>query len=203
MTESTMLRRFALIALIAFAPLSITRAQHGGPGAAPAPVAPREATQFDFLLGQWDLTVKLAPSNLGQRIHGTPKVTGVWKAWRGFDGWGVEDELRLLDASANPVALLHSVRLYDNAAKRWNISGADAYRAHFTSANAEWKNGEMIVMAKGVDQGGKAYVHRNWFYAISATGFKYQQDRSQDDGRSWDEGVLKIEAKRVSATAPR
>jgi hypothetical protein len=30
-----------------------------------------------------------------------------------------------------------------------------------------------------------------------------QQDRSYDAGRTWTEGFLKIEAKRVAAVAPR
>jgi hypothetical protein len=44
---------------------------------------------------------------------------------------------------------------------------------------------------------------RSRFHAITPTSFRFQQDRSSDNGRTWADGVLKIEAKRVAATAPR
>ncbi|HSB53593.1 MAG TPA: hypothetical protein VLD58_04525 [Gemmatimonadales bacterium] len=174
-------------------------AQHGG---APAQrlntVAPAEAKQFDFLVGQWDLTVKLPPPSLAVRIHGgAPKLVGSWKASRSLDGWGIEDELRITDEAGNPMALSRSVRVYDAAAKHWNLVAVDAYRARITTASADWTNGEMLTTSRGVDPDGKAYMLRTKFYEITAAGFKFQQDRSTDDGKTWTEGTLRLEAKRV------
>lgn len=179
-------------------------AQHGTASSGPVTTAPREATQFDFLLGQWELTVRVpGPGGLAARLHGTPRLTGTWKAWRGFDGWGVEDELRIVDGSGNPVGLSHAVRVFDAAGRRWSLSTLDVYRTRFTSGTAEWKDGEMRVTSRGTDLEGRAYVSRSRFYEITATGFRFQQDRSLDDGRTWTEGTLRIEAKRVAAAAPR
>lgn len=178
-------------------------AQHGG-GAAPLiHTPPREATQFDFLIGQWELTVRPQVSSLAARIHGAPRLLGTWKAWRAFDGFGIEDELRIVDGSGNPMSLNHALRIYDATARRWSVTGLDVYRARVTTATAEWRDGQMSLTGQGTDAEGKAYVTRTRFSDITPTSFRMQQDRSMDDGRRWTEGVLKIEAKRVAAAAPR
>lgn len=164
--------------------------------AAPVHVAPAEAKQFDFLVGEWEVVVRPKASGLVQRIHGAPRILGTWKAWRALDGWGIEDELKLMDGSGNPTSLNHAVRVYDAAAKRWNQTWLDVYRGRFTTATAEWRNGEMVLSSRGTDQEGEPFVTRTRYYDITATSFKFQQDRSYDDGRTWDEAVLRIEAKR-------
>jgi hypothetical protein len=196
----------AVTIMLASASLTIAPAARAQHGAAPAPLstnAPAEAAQFAFLVGQWELTVTPKAANLGQRIHGTPKLSGTWKGWRAFDGFGVEDEMRIVDGSGNPMSLLTTLRTYDQAQRKWTQVSLDPYRARFTPATAEWRDGEMVVRSTGRDTDGSPYVQRTRFYDITADGFKYQADRSTDGERTWNEAVLRIEARRVSATAPR
>ena len=181
---------------------AMAQAQHGG-GAPTVRGAPAEAAQFAFLVGQWDLTVRPAASGLAQKIHGVPKLVGTWKAWRAFDGFGVEDEMRISDESGNPKALSHAMRYYDAAAKHWSTTSLDVYRGVFTSSTAEWRDGAMTVMSRGTDADGKPYVSRARYSDITPTSFRFRQDKSEDGGSSWKEGVLTIEAKRVAATASR
>ncbi|HVT40155.1 MAG TPA: hypothetical protein VHE78_14035 [Gemmatimonadaceae bacterium] len=176
---------------------AIVTAQHAGAGAPPAVTAPHEATQFDFLVGEWELVVQPAATGLAAKLHGVPRLTGTWKAARALDGWGIEDDLRISDASGNPRAFSHAVRVYDAAARHWNSSSLDVYRASFVSATAEWKDGQMVVTSRGTDGDGRAYVSRSRYYEVSPTSFRFQQDRSLDDGRTWSDAVLKIAAKRV------
>jgi hypothetical protein len=189
----------ALIAVLTF-PI-VAQAQHGGAPLDGSP--PKEASQYDFLIGQWDLVVKVPAQGLAQRIHGSPQLRGTWKAWRAFDGWGVEDELRITDAAGNPLALSVAMRVYDASARHWASSSIDIYRARFTTATNEWKDGEMAGTSQGTELDGRPFLQRSRIYDITATGFRMQQDRSYDDGKTWSEGTLKIEAKRVAATAPR
>jgi len=197
MTIRSVLTLFAL--LVSSAPAA---AQHGQ---APSPPrsAPREASQFEFLVGQWEIVAQPHVSGLAARIHGRPTFPGTWKAWRGLDGFGIEDELRLTDESGNPRALTHSVRVYDAEARHWILSSLDVYRSRFQTATAEWRDGEMHVSGQGTDVEGRAYVSRSRFHAITPDGFRFEQDRSYDGGQTWTAGFLKIEAKRVAATAPR
>ena len=181
---------------------TLANAQHAGGAPAPSTVAPREASQFDFLIGQWQLEVRPAVPGLAARIHGVPKFIGTWKAWRAFDGFGIEDELRISDESGNPRTLSHAVRVYDATARRWSTSALDVYRSTFTSSTAEWAQNQMTTTSRATDKDGKPYLARARFSDITATGFRFVQERSTDDGRTWSE-TLRIQAKRTAATAPR
>lgn len=196
----TLRSTLALLALVTFSqPAS---AQHGH-AAPPQHTAPREASQFDFLVGEWEIVAQPHVSSLAARLHGSPKFPGTWKAWRGLDGWGIEDEVRLTDESGNPRALTHSVRVYDSAARHWNLSSLDVYGASFQPASAEWRDGEMHVSSRGTDAEGRAYVARARFHDITPDSFRLRQDRSYDDGHTWAEGFLKLEAKRVGPASRR
>lgn len=180
---------------------AVARSQHGS-GAPAVKTPPREASQFNFLVGQWELVVKPAASSLAQRIHGTPKLVGIWKGWRALDGFGIEDELRITDNSGNPMSLSHSVRYYDASGRRWKTSTVDVYRGVFTSAAAEMRGSEMVTSSQGSDADGKPYLSRGRYSGISATAFRFVLERSTDNGKTWKDN-LTIDAKRVSSSAAR
>jgi hypothetical protein len=163
--------------------------------------APGEVSQFAFLLGQWDLTVTPVVSGLAARIHGVPKSRGSWMGWRAFDGWGIEDELRVVDASGNPQALLYFVRIYDPVARSWTVSAVDTYRGLVSRSVAEWRDGEMTLTGDGTDAG-KPFRSRTRISAITPSSFHVRQDRSYDGGKTWEDRLL-IDAKRVAPVAPR
>ena len=168
-----------------------------------ASAAPPEAAQFDFLIGQWDIEVTPKVGGLVAMIHGTPRLAGSWKAWRAFDGFGVDDELRVVDGGGNPVNLGHTLRVYDRKAHRWAIESLDVYGTSFAAATAQWQGGEMLVSGAGTMPDGRAYLSRSHFCEIAPDHFKVRQDRSYDKGASWDEGAITISARRVAAKAQR
>ena len=128
---------------------------------------------------------------------------GTWKAWRAFDGWGVEDELRIMDASGNPASLTHAMRFYSAEGKEWSQTQLDVYRGRYIASTARWDGRAMVSQSSSTDADGRPILVRARFHSLSGGAFKWQQDRSTDNGRTWDEGVLRIEAKRAAATAPR
>jgi hypothetical protein len=196
-----MLARRLLVVFALFVVGTSAQAQHGG-GPAPSHTAPAEAAQYSFLVGQWDLVVKPAATGLAQKIHGTPKLIGTWKAWREFDGWGVEDELRITDASGNPVGLNHAMRYYDATLNKWRGIGLDVYRSVVTNSIAEMRGTVMVSNSSGRDPDGKAYLSRARYTDITPNSFTFVQEKSEDNGKTWDEN-LTIEAKRTASLAPR
>jgi hypothetical protein len=176
-------------------------AQHG-PAQPAQRTVPAEARQYAFLIGQFDLTVKPQVSGLAAKLHGVPKMVGTWKGWRALDGFGIQDELRITDESGNPRLLSNATRYYDSVQRKWVSSTIDVYRGVFTSSTAEWRDNVMIATSRGTDAEGKAYLSRTTYSDITPTSFKFRQERSLDDGKSWKEN-LSIDAKRVAATASR
>jgi hypothetical protein len=180
-----------------------SQAPHGRGAGSRAVVAPPEASQFDCLVGEWELVVVPKVSGLAARIHGAPKLLGTWTASRSFDGFGIQDELRIVDGSGNPSSLSHTMRVYDAAAKRWDSATLDVYRARFSTGSGQLAGGEMVMTATGTDTDGKSYLSRTRFHSIRRDSFILQQDRSMDRGRTWNEKVLRIEAKRAAAAPAR
>lgn len=193
-----MKRHAILLAIALVLPLGAS-AQHDPVPAAAA--APAEARQFDFLLGQWDLDVHLKVGGLAAMIHGTPKLVGTWKAWPIFDGQGIEDEMRIVDVSGNTLSLVRALRMYVKSAQQWKIGALDITHERSSQSSAHWRNGEMLVEGQFTEAEGKPTLTRTRYTNISGDAFRMQQDRSTDNGQSWDEDVLTIDAKRVAASA--
>jgi hypothetical protein len=80
---------------------------------------------------------------------------------------------------------------------------ADAYRGHIGQATGQWQDGEMRTTGSGSSADGKPVVTRSRWHDIGPDRFRMRQDRSTDDGATWDEGVLAIAARRTAAKAVR
>ena len=185
-----------------FACATSAAAQHA-PDVRPATSAAPQARQFDFLIGQWELEVRPKVSSLVAMIHGAPKLVGTWNAWRAFDGFGIDDEVRIVDASGNPISLSHAMRVYSASESRWSAATMDVYRGRVAISNGAMEGSDLVMNGSGTDPEGKPTLTRARYTDITPTEFRMQQDRSSDNGQTWDEAVLVIAAKRVSATAPR
>jgi hypothetical protein len=189
-----------LFALAAFVFVPVASVPRAAAAAEPAATGQSETRQFDFLLGQWQLDVHPKVSSLAAMIHGTPKLVGTWKAWRTFDGLGIEDEMRIVDASGNPLTLQRSLRIWAGGEARWKAAAVDAYHGRSSESSGALQDG--VMRLDGHSSGdGKTVLTRTRYFDIGADAFHMQQDRSEDDGKTWDEAVLTIDAKRTAATA--
>lgn len=185
------MHRRCFTVLLLLAPLA---AVAQSPAAAPAP-----AGGFDFLLGDWSVEVQVKVSGLAAWIHGAPRLVGTLKARRTTQG--IEDELAIVDASGNPRGNNRTLRRYDAAAGRWSISNADAYHAREGRAQA-WQDGSEMRVEGSYTEDGKTTLTRSRYYAIGTDRFRFRQDRSHDQGASWDENVFAFDARRTAAAPP-
>jgi hypothetical protein len=189
-----------LFALAAFVLVPITAAPQIAVASESATGQPAETRQFDFLLGQWQLDVHPKVNSLAAMIHGAPKLVGTWKAWRTLDGLGIEDEMRIVDASGNPLTLQRSLRIWAGGETRWKAAAVDAYHGRSSESSGTLQDGVMRMDGRSSGDG-KIVLTRTRYFDIGANAFRMQQDRSEDDGKTWDEAVLTIDAKRTAATA--
>ncbi len=190
----------SVLAVVLLASLVVSypaSAQHGTAAANVSVNAPREASQLDFLVGEWDLNVEVPATTLAAKIHGMPRLVGTWRVRKALDGWGLEDDMKITDVAGNPKSMVHAVRYFDRNTRRWAISALDVYRGRFSTSTAEWRAGEMHVSGAGRDSDGKTYMIRTRVYDISPSRFKFKQDRSEDQGKTWKEAIS-IEARRAS-----
>lgn len=192
----------SILAVVLFASMVVSQsgsAQHGGAAANLSVSAPREVSQLDFLVGDWELDVKVPATTFAAKIHGMPRLVGTWRVRKALDGWGLEDDMKITDVAGNPKSLVHAVRYFDRATRRWAISGLDVYRGKFSTSTAEWRSGELHVSGSGRDSDGKTHLIRTRVYDISPKAFKFKQDRSGDQGKTWKEAIS-MEARRASRT---
>jgi hypothetical protein len=194
-------RMLTSLCAIALSPVALHAQHDSGAGSSLNTKAPREASQYDFLVGERALTITPKVSGLAARIHGVPKVHGSWKGSHALDGWGVEDELRIVDEAGNPIAYTHFVRIYDPIARHWIVTSVDVYHQVATTYVAQLQGKEMLSTAIGIDAAGKPYQSRTHITDISTAGFHFSQDISHDNGATWEEGHLVMDAKRVTPTA--
>ncbi|MEO8578339.1 MAG: hypothetical protein ABI556_16635 [Gemmatimonadales bacterium] len=190
----------SVIAVILLASLVVTTpasAQHGGGAANLTVTAPREVSQFDFMVGEWDLDVRVPATTFATKIHGMPKLVGTWRVRKALDGWGLEDDMKITDVAGNPKSLSHAVRYFDRNTGKWAISGLDVYRGKFSTSTAEWRGNDMYLSGSGKDAGGNTQMIRTRIYDISQSGFKFRQEKSADHGKTWKE-TISIEARRAS-----
>jgi hypothetical protein len=197
------LAALTVAALLAVSPSRAT-AQHAGGGAPLETHAPAEASQLDFLVGQWDLVVKPVVNSLAARMHGTPQMHGSWKAWHALDGWGIEEELRIVDDVGNAMALTRFVRVWDATAKVWRVSTTDAYRAKIVLSTGRWDGAtlETSGSAPTTDAQGDTYATRSRITDVTPTSFRYVAERSTDGGKTWT-ATLTMAATRVADAAAR
>lgn len=156
-----------------------------------------ELHQFDFLLGQWQVKGEVKVGGLVALIHGMPKLAGSWQAWHAVDGRGIEDELRLTDASGNPLSSVQSTRIFSREENCWKITVLDAHDGRAQPSTGHWHGGEMVVTGSSTDHEGKRYRSRTHFNAITSTGFHMVQDRSYDEGKTWETAFVTLNAIRT------
>jgi hypothetical protein len=196
-------RILSLICATALAPIALLAQRDSGADPSSSAKPPHEASQYDFLVGEWTLAITPKVSGLVARIHGVPRVRGTWKGSRALDGWGEEDELRIVDEAGNPIAYTHFIRIYDPKARHWIVTAIDVTRQGVTTSVSQLQGKEMLSSADGIDPAGKPYRSRTHITDISATGFHFSQDISHDGGATWDDGHLVMDARRAGATAAK
>jgi hypothetical protein len=145
------------------------------------PVPPPEASQFDFLVGAWNIDVE-------PNLPGIPaRVKGRWTAQKSADGFMVVDE------GGQTVYLGETYRVYNPSAKRWEFRYVEPFSGTWHEGTAVKDGAEMHLTQKG--RGGSITKIR--YYDIRPERFSWSSQRSRDGGKTWARGA-RIEATRAN-----
>ena len=165
-----MFRRTILfaLALIGSFPLCLARMTAASPDTCSIP----EQKQFDFWVGEWDLT--WPGQKDGEVGHGTNAITRI------MDGCVVQENFSGGDS-------MHlrgmSLSTFDAKSGRWKQTWIDNEGGYLDFVG-EFKDGQMILQREAIRSGTKILQRMVW-KNITANQLDWSWESSKDNGKSW------------------
>lgn len=145
------------------------------------------ASQFDYLLGDWEFTSE-------DKEYG--KLRGYWSAVELAEGQ-ILDEYRVVGDAGETYYVTTTLRNYNKFQARWELVGSEPGSGLQDVGTARRVGDEMHVeQTFGVAAGRRAMM-RIRYYNIRPDAFSWAGDRSTDGGTTWVKNHLTIEARRI------
>ena len=170
---STVLRLFTLSFVLAsasaFLPNESNAQSTTNAAAAPAPCTRAEHRQFDFWVGEWDVTGRngnLAGTNRIRAVHGGCALQEEWSGAGGFTGT--------------------SINAFDSSTGRWHQTwiGSDGV---LLQLDGGLKDGSMELTGRTASANGATTMHRIRWTPLAGQPAQLRQlwESSTDNGRTW------------------
>lgn len=153
----------SLPVLLAAVPAS---AQEGEPPSPPC--SSPEARQFDFWVGDWDLTWEG-----GKGTNSVQAILGGCVIQENFDGRNAEGK--------GLVGMSHSV--YNPARGKWLQTWVDN-QGGYLDFEGGWSDGKMIL-SREASRNGQDFLQRMVFQNIGENELDWNWERSDDGGKTW------------------
>jgi len=141
--------------------------------AAPNPCAAAQQKQFDFWVGEWELT--WPGKNAGDVSRGTNSIKRI------LDGCVVQESFSAQDATSLRGT---SVSTFDANAGRWKQTWVDNQAAYLDFAG-EFKDGQMILRREAVGPNGTKFLQRMVWKNIGVNELDWSWEASHDGGKTW------------------
>lgn len=152
-----------IAAIVVFSP-TVAAAQTP---ATPPPGCPAEVRrQFDFWVGNWDVTVGGKPAG-ENRIERILEGCALLENWSGAGGMSGK-----------------SLNFYDPQRKQWHQTWVDD-RGGSLGLDGTFAGGSMVLKGTQQDQAGKTTLNRITWTALPSGQVRQVWDTSSDDGKSW------------------
>ena len=148
----------------------------------PKPCSSPEAGQFDFWVGEWNLSWT---SKEGKAASGTNRVSRI------LDGCVIKEEFCDKEGGFSGMSLTTFVP----GANPWKQTWVDN-NGSYLDFTGEFKNNRMILGRKA-RRDGKEFLQRMQWYNIASNSFDWNWERSDDNGTTWTV-VWKIHYERKS-----
>lgn len=144
----------------------------------PAPCSAPEASQFEFWLGNWNLSWP------AEQTGGEPgsTATGTNRIEYRFGNCVVEENFATSDGAFQG----HSVSVYDPNAGRWKQTWVDNTGGYLLFEGG-MAGDEMELRTATVERDGERIVQRMVFSEISGDSLTWRWQGSRDGGESWND----------------
>ena len=137
-----------------------------------SPCAAPQQKQFDFWVGEWDLSWPGENSATG---HGTNSIKRI------LDGCVVQETF----SGQSSVALRGtSLSIFDTRAGKWRQTWVDNEGGYLDFVG-EFSNGQMILQRQATRPDGARILQRMVWKNITATEFDWSWEASADEGKTW------------------
>ena len=127
------------------------------------PKSPPEARQFDFWIGEWDLT--------WEGGQGTNTITAI------LDSAVIQEDFKGGDFKGK------SVSVYNRHTQKWQQTWVDNSGGYLDFVGG-WEDGKMIFLRKA-KRDGIEFLQRMMWYHIKQDQLDWNWERSDDGGKSW------------------
>jgi len=145
---------------------------------ADTPCASAQARQFDFWLGDWDLSwpAEQAGGEAGETMTGTNRLTKL------FGDCVIEENFSTSDGSY----LGRSLSVYDANDGLWRQTWVDSQGAYLGFAG-RMEGDEMILSTAPVTDGDHVVINRMVFSDITPASLSWRWQRTTDSGETWSD----------------
>jgi hypothetical protein len=143
-----------------------------GMGQVKTPCEAPEFSQFDFWIGDWELTWE---DNQGNSFIGTNTISKI------LDGCVIEENFK----DSNSGFIGKSVSTFSPKKGKWLQTWVDN-KGGYMNFEGEMNDGEMILSRSVALPNGKSLDQRMVFKNIEANSFDWSWERSADKGQTWE-----------------
>ena len=141
--------------------------------ARPNPCAATEQKQFDFWVGEWDLTWPGAKE--GETGHGHNSIKRILDSCVVQESFSGENSIKLRGSS---------VSIFDLNSDKWKQTWVDNEGGYLDFVGG-FKDGQMILQREAVKRDGTKTLQRMVWKNITPNEFDWSWEASQDSGKTW------------------
>jgi hypothetical protein len=169
-------KRFIVVTFAIFFSQLLTAQQQAPKAASPSPsqtCSDSEQKQFDFWLGDWDLT--WPGEHPGETGHGTNSIKRVLEDCVVEENFSGGDSMHLRGIS---------VSAFDTRAHNWKQTWVDN-EGGYLDFSGEFEDGQMILSREGTRPDGSKILMRMVFKNIAPNELDWSWEGSKDGGKNW------------------
>lgn len=144
-------------------------------GQPPDPCAGPEFRQFEFWVGEWELSWPRSETSEGKPGRGTNHIE------RDLDGCVIVERF---DGRPGMELKGMSVSTFNTHTGKWQQTWVDNFGSYLDFAG-EFKDGQMILVREASTAEGKTFLQRMVWKNIRPQSFDWSWERSDDGGQTW------------------